>query len=108
MNEQKKQTRLQTDNCKLTTFLGFAIKSGKIIFGTDNILFLRACKYLILYDASLADNAQKKLERYAQECSIPMLLSAKPLCELVHRGGVKAVAITDVNIASAIVKSKNT
>ena len=89
---------------KIEALLGFAQKSGKIIFGTDNILFYKTDKFLILCDQNLADNAQKKLRRYAEERKIPVKISQQPLSVLLHKEGVKAVAVTDPNLAAEILK----
>ena len=89
---------------KTESLLGFAIKSGKIIFGTDNILFYKRSIYLILCDAGLSENARRKLAAYAGKGNIPVASPEIPLSQLVHRSGVKAAAVTDVNIAKAIVQ----
>ena len=46
---------------KLSTYVGFAIKSNKIIYGTDNIL-ANKCNNVILASSELSENARKKIE----------------------------------------------
>ena len=89
---------------KTETFLGFAVKSRKIIFGTENIVAFKKRKYLILLDAALSENTTHKLTEYANAQSIPLLVVKIPLAETLHRNGVKAIALIDPNMAAAIIK----
>jgi ribosomal protein L7Ae-like RNA K-turn-binding protein len=87
---------------KYESLLGFAIKAGKIVFGVDNIIKAKkAC--LIIVCSSLKENSVSKI-----------LNSSSPnrtiyrynlvLEQLLHKEGIKAVAITDKQMATAIEK----
>ena len=90
---------------KTETLLGFALKAKKIILGTDDILSYHRAAYLILIDPSLSENAQKKLIRHGEARNIPVRTVAAPLEDMLHRPGVKAVALTDKNMAAEIIKN---
>ena len=92
---------------KIQSLIGFALKSGKIIFGTDNILSYRGREYLIIYDFSLSENARKKIDRHAEAHGTPVRLTDNLLTEIVRRDAVKAAALTDPNMAAEILKILN-
>lgn len=91
---------------KIKTLTGFAIKSSKIIFGSDNIVSGRKRKYLIIVCRSLSENGFNRLKN---NCGgIPML---KCLCadlsEITHRDNCKAIAFTDKQMADAALNGFN-
>lgn len=92
------------ETSKIKPILGFALRSGKIVFGTDNIPVYRKRKYLILFDADLSENAKKKLILHAEPLKIPYKTVSEPLGGLLSRPGVKAVALTDPNMSKEILK----
>ncbi|MCL1945016.1 MAG: hypothetical protein FWF56_04350 [Firmicutes bacterium] len=87
---------------KLTTYLGFCIKSGKIIYGIDNIISSHKLMYAILYDKSLSQNAISKAKTYAQRNSIPIIELDCLLQDILHKPNCKIVSILDKNLANAI------
>ncbi len=90
---------------KLETLVGFAMKAGKVIYGTDNIE-RSGKKHLILLCNTLSENSRKKLIHKVEKT--PILLSTqKLLSEITHREGCKALAITDRQMANAIIENKN-
>ena len=50
---------------KLRTYVGFAVKSGNIIFGVDQIKDSKKNIKLILACNTLSDNAMSKLSSYS-------------------------------------------
>jgi len=88
---------------KTETLLGFSVRSGKIILGTDNILDSPRRKHLILYDPHLAANAIKKLESFAAATRVPILAATSSLSAMLNKPAVKAVAILDSNMAKEII-----
>ncbi len=87
---------------KIKAYIGFAKKSGKIVFGTDDILSLcRKCK-LALVSKAISQNALKKLENCLGKKIY--LLDEKSCCEIFDSENIKAVAILDENLAAATKK----
>lgn len=81
---------------KISTYIGFALKSKNIIYGTDSIISAKNKCKLIIASTLLAENSVKKLKKIDDVVFLPAdqfeLLFGKP----------KAVAITDANLANAI------
>ena len=88
---------------KIQTMLNFAIRASKTVFGVDNIPACKA-KHVIVACSTLSENSLKQLLR--DNKNTPIILSKKPLEEIIHRGG-KAVAVKDKNMATEILKNIN-
>lgn len=87
---------------KIKTYIGFAVKSGKIIFGTDNLLEQRKHPKIILIDPTLSDNSREKLIRHAERKGI--FTAVTTLDEYLPGRNCKAVGITETNLAEAVKK----
>lgn len=93
---------------KIESLLGFAVRAGKVLFGFDALVApKRAHVHLVLYGPDLAENTKTKLDRLCAERKIPRLLCKKTLEEMLRRSGVKAVGITDKQMARAMVRYAN-
>lgn len=82
---------------KISSYIGFAKKSKQIIIGTDNILMSSKVK-IVITCSTLSENAKKKLENKFKV----FVLDDKDFNNAVNMNGVKAIAITDENLASPI------
>ena len=87
---------------KLATYIGFSIRSGKILYGYENIIAARKKVYLILLDEETGESTKKKITSYAVKnaVNIYVLLSGELFA---YCGGknVKCLGLTDMNLASA-------
>ena len=93
------------DKEKVKTYVGFAIKSRKIKFGVDDILKLKNVDIIIVSDA-LAESGMKKIEGFASKKSCKIFkLDKIEFFELVQNESIKAMAISDKNLADAIKKN---
>ena len=92
-------------NGKIGTYLGFCIRSGKLAFGVDGAEKLKRDVYLLIADETLSENSLKALFKIKEKFSCPLLVTKKNLGELLHRPAVKAAAVRDKNLASAILTS---
>lgn len=91
------------EKSKIETYLGFCIRSGKIVFGTDNIEKQKKGIFLIISDGEIGQNSFKIVCKCMDKFTCPLLISDNGILgEYLHRPAVKAVAITDKNLASAI------
>lgn len=86
---------------KIRSYVGFSIKSGKIIFGVDNIILKRS--KLILVDKSLSEVSRRKLNNYLEKSRIECI--EMDLAEIVSKENCKAIALTDKNLTDAIKKA---
>lgn len=90
-------------NNKLISYLGFCIRSGKIVFGVDAIEQYKKRVHLLFADGSIGPNSMKILIKAKENFSCELLMTtAGALGEWLHRPAVKAVAILDKNLAQAI------
>jgi hypothetical protein len=88
---------------KIKTYVGFAIKMGKALFGVDLIISTRRPMLIVLYDNGLSENSLSKLNSYLSKNNV---ISYKVAMEEVYPAkNCKAVGILDKNLALAIEKS---
>ncbi len=91
---------------KIETYIGFCIRARKLLFGVDNIEKQRKGVYLILADEALGDNSYKVLKKSKEKFDCPLLTASKGvLAAHTYREKVKAVAVTDKNLAAAILSA---
>ena len=94
---------------KIETYLGFCIRAGKIIFGVEMIERQKKGVKLLMADGAIGKNSFKSTVQAHEKFGCPLLITAEnELGALLHRPAVKAIAITDENLAAAIVaEAKN-
>ena len=89
---------------KISTYLGFCIRAGKITFGIDRVETQKRA-YLLLADGELSDNSMKIMKKARERLKCELLQTENGfLGTLLHRPAVKAVAITEEQLAKAILK----
>lgn len=90
---------------KIVAYVGFAIKSKNIIFGTDDIIKSKRVK-IILLSESLSNSSKSKIENYAKQKNIEVKnFKAEVFNEIINNQKIKAAAITNESLADAINKS---
>jgi len=90
-------------NNKIETYVGFCIRSRKIIFGVEMIERQKKGVYLLIADGAIGKNSLKSMINAQSKFACPFLITDEGvLSAAVHRPAVKAVAITDQNLAKAI------
>ena len=92
------------ERSKVETYLGFCVRARKAVFGVDDIEKQTKGVFLIICDGELSENSLKTVEKARANLECPLLITDKGnLGELLHKPAVKAVAIKDKNLASAII-----
>ena len=94
-------------NNKIKAYIGFAINKGSVIFGIDNIVKSKLKIKLVLLCKFTQKNTRKEAAEFCEKKNIRLLETAVPLEELASRNGVKVLAITDTNLAQAIIKNSD-
>ena len=90
-------------NGKIETYLGFCIRARKIIFGAEMIERQKKGVRLLIGDGSIGKNSLKPMLKAKEKFGCPFLMTDEGLLgEILHRPAVKVVALTDDNLASAI------
>ena len=94
------------DKSKIETYLGFCIRSRKIIFGAETIEKQKKGVFLLVIDGAIGKNSLKSILKAKETLDCPLYCTNEGvLAEWIHRPAVKAVAITDKNLASAMLKA---
>lgn len=94
------------EKSKIETYLGFCIRARKIIFGAEMIEKQRKGVFLLVVDGNIGKNSLKSVVRAQEKLQCPLYMTAEgALGEWTHRPNVKAAAITDKNLASAMCKN---
>jgi hypothetical protein len=88
-------------NSVITSYVGYAIKEKKALFGLNGIIGMKI-PYVVLYDDTLSNGSKDKLLTYLTKHGI------EGFCVDVERiypnRNCKAIGVTDKNLASAIIK----
>ena len=89
---------------KFDTFIGFSVKAGKIVYGTDNLTQFRRKLRLIIVDNDVSPRTLKTLREVAEAkaCPIYSMVSDK-LEDIVFKTNCKVIGLTDMNLAQAII-----
>ncbi len=87
---------------KIRTYLGFGIRAGKVVYGTDNIICLKKGA-LILIDTALSDNSKNKLNNFAVKTGSTVFI-IENVTALGAPSSCKALALKEQNLASEIIK----
>ena len=88
---------------KIITYLGFSIRSGKIVYGVDEIAGHKKRVHLLMVDGALSENSRKEIYKAQERFGCPIIeTEASLLGELLKKPAVKAVALKEKNLASAI------
>lgn len=92
------------ENKKIASYLGLSLRARKIVLGVDDIENKNKGVFVLLYDEGIAENSLKKIVKAKDKFSCPLIAVEKEtLGALLHRPAVKAVGVTDKNLAEAIV-----
>ena len=87
---------------KLIAYLGFALKSGNLVFGVDNIEAKANKVVIAIFDDTLSDNSCNKLHNLVSRTNIKLYNSDILMDELLGRNNCKAIGITSKDLANAI------
>lgn len=88
---------------KVKSYLGFAIRSGKVIFGVDKLFESKKRAQLILICSTQNEKVTNKVVRYAKNNNIPYIkLKDLVLGDIVSRDNCKVIGILDINLAQAV------
>ena len=91
---------------KIETLVGFAVKASKLIYGVDNIVGGRR-KSLVLMCKSTAENTKKSVIDFCNQTGTDLIITEKPLEDIVFRKNCKVIALKDTQMANAVKKNIN-
>lgn len=91
---------------KVETYLGFAIKKRALITGCDSVARLKKANLVVLC-ATASENAKKQAQSISKKLNCYLIESKIPLEDVTGKLNCKIAAVTDENLASAIVNNLN-
>lgn len=88
---------------KYQTYINFAIRSGSVIYGLDNILNYKKNIYLIIIDTTFNLKNKYKLDTLqdVKKCKVVTQQSGL-ISDVVNKPGVKVIAISNKELSKAI------
>lgn len=89
-----------SDN-KIESYIGFCIRSRKIVLGVNALGFNKKPVYLLLQCKSAAKNTVKEAQKFKERLRVN-LYEIEDLSSLVYKENCKLCAITDKSLAEAI------
>ena len=94
------------EKSKIETYLGFCIRSRKIIFGVEMIERQKKGVSLLVIDGGIGKNSLKSILQVQEKLHCPLYITDEGMLGAwLYRPAVKAVAILDNHLASAMIKS---
>ena len=88
-----------------SVYLGFAVRSGKIVLGIDNIERCRKRIYALVLCPTASDNLADKVSSFASKRELPLGVTESPLEDMIHKSNCKALALLDENLAKAVMET---
>lgn len=93
---------------KIETFIGFSVKSRKIIFGINSIEIYKKKIYCLFICKTASENTEKNIIKLAEKLNVPLIKTVdKTLEEITFKDNCKAVALTDKQLSKAILDNLN-
>lgn len=92
---------------KIISYLGFAIKANKIVYGIDNLVTCKKKLFLILLCPTCSEKSKNIANRIAQKLNCDIKTTTQNLSKLLHKDNCKTIAICDYNLSQAILSCKN-
>lgn len=89
------------DENKIKSYLGFAIKSGKVVFGYDNLFITKKMPLLTLISATQGEKMRDKVIAFCLEKKIKCIVLPFALEDILGRN-CKVISILDSSLSSAI------
>ncbi len=95
-------------NAKLSSYFGFAVKSGNLRSGLNTIKTLKKGVFLIAVCHTASDNTKDDAKKFAIKFNCPIIeIKDATLGEYVGKENCKVAAVTDANLAKAIIENAN-
>lgn len=89
---------------KIDSYIGFAVRCGRVSFGLEMLLRAKRPPFVVLYDAALGANSYKNLKYYCVKNKVKAVkLEENHLNDALQRQNVKIISISDESLAKAII-----
>lgn len=92
---------------KIISFIGFAIRMNKAIYGLESIRHGQKPIYAVVFDETLGGDACKRMAAFSENTGIPLVKVGFNISEQYKRSNLKLIGIGDKSLADAIIKESN-
>lgn len=90
---------------KIISYIGFAARARKIVYGVDCVVKKPRVKVIIL-SPEAGENTTKQIKAYAEKTKSPLIvLDGASLDEILKKNNCKVIAVTDPSLAKAIIEN---
>lgn len=90
---------------KAETFINFCLRARKITLGSGAVDCLKRGVKLIIVCSTASQNSFKLAQKFARRHSCPLMVCKSGLENAVHKAGCKIAAVTDAELAKAIISA---
>lgn len=88
---------------KIVSYVGFAIRMNKAIFGLESIRRAKGTVPVIVYDGGLGGDALKRIKSIEERLGSKLIKLSNPLAETFKRENLKLIGVIDKSLANAII-----
>lgn len=88
---------------KIVSYVGFAIRMNKAIFGLESIRRAKGTVPVIIYDGGLGGDALKRIKSIEERLGSKLIKLNSPLSETFKRENLKLIGVIDKSLANAII-----
>lgn len=88
---------------KIKAYIGFAIRSGKVIFGSDKLFESKKFPYLVLISSTQNEKVTGKVVRFCESNGSLVFKLSEDLGAMIGRENCKVIGILDKDLSSAII-----
>ncbi len=85
---------------EIAAYVGFAQRKGSVLYGAERIAEKRSKALVVLVDSAASDKFKRDV---ASQCGNAPCIEVTDLVKATHRENVKAIAVTDRSLATAII-----
>ncbi len=90
---------------KIQTYLGFALRAGKLTLGVNAAATVKKGVFLLVMDEGTAENSRKEIVKLVKKFACP-LITVQDLESLVQKPNCKLAAVREKNLAEAILREQ--
>lgn len=88
---------------KIVSYVGFAIRMNKAIFGLESIRRAKGTVPVIVYDGGLGGDALKRIKSIEERLGSKLIKLSAPLAETFKRENLKLIGVIEKSLANAII-----
>lgn len=91
---------------KISSYIGFAVKSGAAVFGIDALERCKKKVYIVIFSSDLSARSKKNALVLAEKFSAVVVTTETGGVEAAaHKTNCKLIALTDKNLGEAVIKA---